>query len=259
MLLVISPAKTLDYATPIRTRKATLPELLARSEQLVGRARKLSPQQLGRLMGISDRLAQLNHERFMNWRQPFSPDNARQALLAFKGDVYAGLDAASLRATDLSFAQQHLRILSGLYGLLRPLDLMQPYRLEMGLKFANSGGADLYQFWGEEITECLNAQLRALQTDVLVNLASQEYFRAVQPGALHAEVITPVFKDRKNGKYRVISFFAKKARGQMVRYIIDRRLNDVAGLKRFKVAGYRYNRAQSSARQWVFTRDRVAG
>jgi hypothetical protein len=255
MLIVLSPAKTLDYETPPQTRKATQPALLERSAQLVADARRLSPEDVGSLMGISDKLAALNHERFMNWGRPFTLDNAKQSILAFKGDVYTGLEADSLGNDDLSYAQKHLRILSGLYGLLRPLDLMQAYRLEMGLKFDNSGGRNLYEFWGSDITEALNKQLKSLNSEVLVNLASNEYFKSVKPALLNSEVITPVFKDLKNGKYRVISFFAKKARGQMARYAIDKRLEDVAGLKKFRVGGYRYNAGESTAREWVFTRE----
>lgn len=255
MLIVISPAKTLDYDTPPATRKHTEPEFLERSSQLVKDARDLSPSELRELMGISENLAELNHRRFMNWAMPFKPENARQSVLAFKGDVYAGLDAETMKAADFTYAQKHLRILSGLYGVLRPLDLMQPYRLEMGLKFANSGGRNLYEFWGSDITDSLNSQLKKLKSDVLVNLASNEYFKAVRGRELHAEVITPVFKDLKNGKYRVISFFAKKARGQMVRYIIDQKLGAVEGIKKFRVDGYKYNKAESTARDWVFTRE----
>jgi cytoplasmic iron level regulating protein YaaA (DUF328/UPF0246 family) len=258
MLIVISPAKTLDYETAPVVKKNTMPVHLQRSAQLVAAARELSPDQMGNLMGISDKLAQLNHQRFMNWGEPFTTNNAKQALLAFKGDVYTGLDAESMAAADFNFAQKHLRILSGLYGLLRPLDLMQAYRLEMGLKFNNPEGKNLYEFWGSEITDSLNKQLKSLKSDVLVNLASNEYFRAVQPAALNAEIITPVFKDLKSGKYRVISFFAKKARGHMARYIIDQRLDDVAGIKKFRVGGYRYNRDLSTARDWVFTRELAA-
>ena len=255
MLIVLSPAKTLDYETPPQTRKATQPALLERSAALVDDARKLSPQDIGALMGVSDKLAELNHQRFMNWGEPFTLDNAKQSVLAFKGDVYTGLDADSMKAADLDYAQKHLRILSGLYGILRPLDLMQPYRLEMGLKFENSGGRNLYEFWGDDITAVLNKQLKSLKSDVLVNLASNEYFKSVRPGELNADIITPVFKDRKNGKYKVISFFAKKARGQMARYVIDRRLEKVSDLKKFKVDGYRYNAGESTAREWVFTRE----
>ncbi len=255
MLIVLSPAKTLDYETPPQTRKATQPALLERSAELVEDARKLSPDAIGDLMGVSDKLAALNHERFMNWGGPFTLDNAKQSVLAFKGDVYTGLDADTMKVADLDYAQKHLRILSGLYGILRPLDLMQPYRLEMGLKFENRGGRNLYEFWGDDITVLLNRQLKSLNSDVLVNLASNEYFKSVRPGELNADVITPVFKDRKNGKYKVISFFAKKARGQMARYAIDKRLEKAGDLKKFRGDGYRYNASESTAREWVFTRE----
>ncbi|MCZ6828755.1 MAG: peroxide stress protein YaaA [Gammaproteobacteria bacterium] len=255
MLMVISPAKTLDYETPVSTRKSTLPEFLPRSGQLIEDIRQLQPDDLRELMGISESLAELNHQRFMNWGEPFTRDNARQSVLAFKGDVYAGLDAASMNAADLNFAQRHLRILSGLYGVLRPLDLMQAYRLEMGLKFANSGGKNLYEFWGSDISDSIAAALKKNRSKVLVNLASNEYFKAVQSKRLEAEVITPLFKDLKNGKYRVVSFFAKKARGQMARYIIDQRMRDVVGIKKFNKDGYKYNKSVSTAYDWVFTRD----
>ncbi len=255
MLTVISPAKTLDFDTPPTTRRATQPRFIERSAELVADARGLSPDDIRELMGVSENIAELNHRRFMDWGQPFSLDNAKQALLAFRGDVYTGLDADSLDTAQLGFAQKHLRILSGLYGLLRPLDLMQPYRLEMGLKFANRGGRNLYEFWGDEIGLELNRELKKSGSSVLVNLASNEYFKAVKPRSLDAEIITPVFKDLKGDKYKVISFFAKKARGQMARYIIERELDDPADLKKFKVGGYRYNKAESAARELVFTRD----
>jgi hypothetical protein len=255
MLTVISPAKTLDFDTPPTTRKTTQPQFLERAADLVEDARSMSPDDIRELMGVSENIARLNHQRFMNWGTPFTLDNAKQSLLAFKGDVYTGLEADSLSAKQLNFAQKHLCILSGLYGLLRPLDLMQPYRLEMGLKFANRGGKNLYEFWGEDITGALNTQLRKSGSPVLVNLASNEYFKSIKAGALDAEVITPVFKDLKGDKYRVISFFAKKARGQMARFIIDGELSDPAGLKKFGADGYRYNKAESTARELVFTRD----
>lgn len=257
MLSVISPAKTLDYDSPVTTRKATQPEFLERSQTLIEDARRLEPSDIRSLMGVSENIAALNHQRFMDWHRPFDKDNARQAILAFKGDVYTGLEAQSMDAKQLAYAQKHLRILSGLYGLLRPLDLMQAYRLEMGLRFSNSGGKNLYEFWGDALTNSLNKQLQKTDTPVLLNLASNEYFKAVKPGALEGEVITPVFKDLKNGKYKIISFFAKKARGQMARYIVDREINDVAALKKYRVAGYRYNAAESSARELVFTRDKA--
>ena len=256
MLTVISPAKTLDYETPPVTRRKTQPLFLERSATLVDDARRLSPDDIRKLMGVSQNIAELNHERFMNWGTPFTLDNAKQSMLAFKGDVYTGLEAESLDADGLKFAQSHLRILSGLYGLLRPLDLMQPYRLEMGLKFGNSGGDNLYQFWGSEITDALNKQLGKSGSRVLVNLASNEYFKVLQKRDIDARIVTPVFKDLKGGKYRVISFFAKKARGQMARFIIDKALNEPEGLKKFRVDGYRFNKALSSEDEYVFTRDK---
>lgn len=255
MLTVISPAKTLDFDTPPTTRKATQPRFLERSAELVADARGLSPADLRELMGVSEQIAELNHRRFMNWGVPFSLDNAKQAVLAFRGDVYTGLDADSLSSAQLGFAQKHLRILSGLYGLLRPLDLIQPYRLEMGLKFANRGGRNLYDFWGDAIGAELNRELKKSGSNVMVNLASNEYFQAVRPRTLDAEIITPVFKDLKGGKYKIISFYAKKARGQMARFIIERELTEPADLKKFRTGGYRYNKAESSARELVFTRD----
>ncbi len=255
MLTVISPAKTLDFETAAPSHRATRPQFLARAAELVEDARALNPDDIRNLMGVSEGIAALNHRRFMDWSQPFNKRNARHSLLAFKGDVYVGLDAATLSERQLRFAQRHLRILSGLYGLLRPLDLMQPYRLEMGLPFANRGGKNLYEFWGSAITEALDASIRKSGTKILVNLASQEYIRAVQLKALQAEVITPVFKDLKGERYKVISFFAKKARGQMARFIIENELQEPDGLKQFNEGGYRYNQAESSARELVFTRD----
>ena len=202
MLTVISPAKTLDFETPPGTKKTTVPQLLDRSAELVEDMQKLSPSDIRGLMGVSEKIADLNHHRFMNWKPPFNLANAKQSLLAFKGDVYTGLEAETLSAAELNFAQKHLRILSGLYGVLRPLDLMQPYRLEMGLKFANRGGKNLYEFWGNEITDDLNAQLKKTKSDVLVNLASNEYFKSIKTGELNADIITPVFKDLKAGKYK---------------------------------------------------------
>ena len=220
--------------------------------------RKFAPHDLSRLMGISDKLGVLNYDRNQSWKPPFTTKNARQAVMAFNGDVYVGLDAYSMNDDDLKFAQDHLRILSGLYGLLRPLDLMQPYRLEMGTKFANSRGKDLYSFWGDTQARLLNQQLKKLGSDVLINLASSEYFKAVDSKTLQAEVITPVFKDYKGGQYKVISFFAKKARGLMSAYIIKNRLTKPAQLKKFNSAGYAFNEAMSSSKEWVFSR-REAG
>lgn len=255
MLTVISPAKTLDFETAAHAPRNTQPEFLPRAAELVQDARALLPDDIRALMGVSESIALLNHQRFMNWQLPFNKRNAKPALLAFKGDVYIGLQADTLDDAQLLFAQQHLRILSGLYGVLRPLDLMQPYRLEMGLPFANRGGRNLYEFWGDAITGSLNAAVRKSGTKVLVNLASQEYFRAVQPRSLQADMITPVFKDLKGGRYKVISFFAKKARGQMARFIIENELQQPDDLKAFSVGGYRYSPAESTARELVFLRD----
>ncbi len=257
MLVVISPAKNLDYETPAVTKKHSQPLFLDHAQQLIEQLRGLAPQDISSLMSISDKLGILNFDRFQRWSQPFDADNAKQALLAFNGDVYTGLQAESFSAADFTYAQQHLRILSGLYGLLRPLDLMQAYRLEMGTKFANSRGTNLYAFWGDIITEALNKQLQQLKSQTLVNLASNEYFKSVKPKQLNAEVITPVFKDWKNDKYKIISFYAKKARGLMAAYIIQQRITDLEGLKGFDLAGYGYNEAMSSGSELVFTRDQA--
>ena len=256
MLMVLSPAKTLDYETPITIKKFSQPSLLNDSALLIKGLKKMSPFEVSSLMHISDKLGTLNFERYQEWQQPFTPDNARQAILAFKGDVYTGLNAETLTAKDLNWAQNHLRILSGLYGVLRPLDLMQAYRLEMGTRLENKRGNDLYEFWGERITNQLNEVLQKDKKPILVNLASNEYFKAVQPKKLNAEVITPVFKDLKGGKYKIISFFAKKARGMMARYIIDNRISRVEDLRHFGTEGYSFNAAMSSDRELVFTRDK---
>ncbi len=237
MLILISPAKTLDYQSPLATTRYTQPELLDHSQQLIQQARQLSAPQISRLMGISDKLADLNATRFHDWQPHFTPDNARQAILAFKGDVYTGLQAETFNDADFDFAQQHLRMLSGLYGVLRPLDLMQPYRLEMGIRLENPRGKDLYQFWGDIITDKLNEALEAQGDRVVVNLASEEYFKSVKPKKLNAELIKPVFLDEKNGKFKVVSFYAKKARGLMSRFIIENRLTKAGSLPRLTVKG----------------------
>ena len=215
--MVISPAKTLDYESPLATSTYTQPEFLEDACELVDQLKTLEPHQISNLMSISDKLGQLNAERFQNWHTPFTPENARQAVLAFKGDVYTGLDAESFSEQDFDFAQQHLRMLSGLYGVLKPLDLMQPYRLEMGTRFENNRGKDLYAFWGSKITEEIN-RLLADDDGVLVNLASNEYFKSVKQKDLEGRLMTPQFKDWKNGQYKMISFYAKKARGLMCRF-----------------------------------------
>ncbi|MBM7344573.1 peroxide stress protein YaaA [Pantoea coffeiphila] len=258
MLMVISPAKTLDYESPLATKRFTQPALLEESQKLIAVARQLSPAQIGSLMHISDKLAVLNAERFNDWQPEFTPENARQAILAFKGDVYTGLQAESFSEDDFDYAQQHLRMLSGLYGLLRPLDLMMPYRLEMGIKLENPAGKDLYSFWGDRLTLALNDALAAQGDDVLVNLASDEYFKSVKPKQLNGEIIKPVFLDEKNGKFKVISFYAKKARGLMSRYIIQNRLTKPEQLKKFDVDGYVYDADGSKGNELVFKRREVA-
>lgn len=254
MLVVISPAKNLDFETPVPTRKHSKASLLDDSQVLMEGLRLLSPQQISALMGISDKLGVLNYDRFQQWQLPFTLSNARQALLAFKGDVYVGLDAYSFTNEQFGFSQQHLRILSGLYGVLKPLDLMQAYRLEMGTRYDNARGKDLYAFWGNKITLELNAQLKKLGSRTLVNLASNEYFKSVQASLIAADVITPVFKDWKGGKYKIISFFAKKARGRMSAYIITNGITDPSKLTGFDWDGYGYNSALSERGQLVFTR-----
>ena len=254
MLTVISPAKTLDYETPPVTGAFTQPTQLSQSRKLIRRLRQLDSDAISRLMSVSDNLAELNRQRFRQWKTPFKPENARQALFAFKGDVYLGLDAYSLDEDALDFTQQHLRILSGLYGILRPLDLMQPYRLEMGTRLDTEMGSNLYQFWDERITRLLNQELQQSGAKTLVNLASNEYFKAVKPKLLKAEIVTPTFREYRKGEYRFISFSAKKARGLMARYMIDQRIDDVEGLKDFDYEGYKYNASLSTAKDWVFTR-----
>jgi len=254
MLTIISPAKTLDYESKLATQRYTQPELLDKSSQLINIAKKMTPADISSLMGISDKLALLNAERFNDWKPDFTPDNARQAILAFKGDVYTGLQAEDFSEQDFDFAQAHLRMLSGLYGLLRPLDLMRPYRLEMGIRLANPQGSNLYSFWGDLLTEKLNTLLAEQGDKVLVNLASDEYFKAVKPAKLQAEIIKPVFLDEKNGKYKVISFYAKKARGLMSRFIIKERLKKADQLQDFNLEGYQFDATRSQGNELVFTR-----
>ena len=254
MLMVISPAKTLDFESPLATQRFTQSTLLEKSQQLIDVARDLSPAQISSLMSISDKLAHLNADRFNQWQPPFTLDNARQAILAFKGDVYTGLQAETFSDADFDFAQQHLRMLSGLYGVLRPLDLMQPYRLEMGIKLANPAAKDLYGFWGDLLTQKLNEAMAEQGDEVLINLASDEYFKAVKPKQLNGELIKPVFLDEKNGKFKVISFYAKKARGLMSRYVIQNRLSKPEQLKQFDVDGYFFAADESKGNELVFKR-----
>lgn len=255
MFFVLSPAKNLNEkdASPVQTY--TQPDLLHESEILMHRLRELAPQQIAELMHVSDKIALLNTERNAAWHTPFTPDNAKQAVFMFNGDVYEGLAAGTLQAGQIGYLQQHVRLLSGLYGVLRPLDLMQPYRLEMGTALSNPRGKNLYEFWGDTITELLNQTLQETGSDVLVNLASQEYFKSVNTKKLTARLVTPVFKDEKNGKYKIISFYAKRARGLMVRYAAEHNITDPEMLKRFDYEGYAFNEAASTESEWVFMRE----
>ncbi|KXU39097.1 hypothetical protein AXE65_10320 [Ventosimonas gracilis] len=255
MLMVISPAKTLDYTTKPVTQTFSQPEYLAQSAQLIALLREMTPAQISELMQLSDKLAGLNVARYASWQPPFSLDNAKQALLAFKGDVYTGLAAEDFSEQDFAFAQNHLRILSGLYGLLRPLDLMQPYRLEMGTRLANQRGKDLYAFWGTQISQWLNQALAQQGDNLLLNLASSEYFSAVKKEALNAQIIDTEFRDLKNGQYKIISFYAKKARGLMARFVIKQRVRQLDALKAFNAEGYYFSKGLSSENRLVFLRD----
>ena len=259
MIFVLSPAKALDYDTPPTTQRHSDPDYLDDAQELIDLLKQRTPAEIAALMKLSDPLATLNAARYESWSRPFSRDNAKQAVLAFNGDVYEGLQATTLDETALDWAQQHVRILSGLYGLLRPLDLMQAYRLEMGTRLDNARGRNLYAFWGDKITDALNTLLRAERDAgddeaALVNLASEEYFKSVKPARLSARVVTPVFEDWKSGQYKIISFYAKRARGLMVRYAIDRRARAVDDLLGFDYEGYAFDAASSDPDRPVFRR-----
>ena len=256
MLAIISPAKTLDFDSPAPTRKHTQPQFLEESGELIERLREFAPPDLADLMGISSKLAELNVDRYASWAPPFTRRNARQAVLAFKGDVYLGLDAYGYTERDFTWAQKHVRILSGLHGLLKPLDLIQPYRLEMGTRLQNRRGSNLYDFWEDRVTAALNDAIAAQKQPLLINLASNEYFNAIDAGRLDARIVTPTFKDLSRGRYRFLSFFAKKARGLMTSYIVKNRVSTLKALKAFDWQGYRFCKEQSSADDWVFLRDR---
>ncbi|QLB14789.1 hypothetical protein A6B39_04630 [Mannheimia granulomatis] len=255
MLAIISPAKTLDFETKIEGFAFSQPNLTACSQELIDICKKLSPAEVAGLMSISDKLAALNVARFADWQLTHNEKNAKAALFAFKGDVYTGLDAEGLTKAQVEYAQSHLRMLSGLYGLLKPLDLMQPYRLEMGTKLANPKGKDLYAFWGNTITEHLQQAIDEQGDSILVNLASDEYYGAVKPQNLNATIVKPIFLDEKNGKYKVISFYAKKARGMMVRFMLETKPTDIEQLKAFNYAGYWFDETSSTATELVFKRE----
>ncbi|MGD9773142.1 peroxide stress protein YaaA [Diaphorobacter sp.] len=260
MLFLLSPAKSLDYDTPLPAGLPhTQPHFVPQAQRLIDVLREKSPQEVASLMSISDPLAALNVARYAAWQPQFTPANARQAVLAFNGDVYEGLQAQTLSGDDLQWAQQHVAILSGLYGVLRPLDLMQPYRLEMGTRLATDAGANLYQFWGTRIAEHLNQQLAADTSPVVVNLASQEYFKSVDARALKARVIECVFEDCKAGQYKIISFYAKRARGLMARWAIQQRVSLPQQLEQFDLEGYAFHPPSSEPQRLVFRRDAVSG
>lgn len=252
MILLLSPAKSLDFETPPTVSVFSQPEFLYRSTPLMECLRRLAPHELAALMGISDKLAVLNAGRNAEWAPPFSPENAKQAVLAFDGDVYEGLAASDMSLPDLEFAQERLRILSGLYGLLRPLDLIQPYRLEMGTKLANPAGKDLYAYWGGTLSDALTGLLDGDEVPVLVNLASEEYFKAAKQ--VRRRVIHPVFEDWKGGRYKIVSFYAKRARGLMARHAILNRLTEPEALKGFDLEGYAFAPEVSDGDRWVFRR-----
>ncbi len=254
MLFLLSPAKSLDYDTPWDGVTPTQPEFVERSAQLIGLLRHKTSADLSQLMGISAALADLNVARFKSWSKHFTPQNAKPAVLAFNGDVYEGLDANSLKPAQLQWAQQHLAILSGLYGVLKPLDLMQPYRLEMGTALANPKGANLYRYWGGEIAQYLNQRLADESQPIVVNLASQEYFKSVDRKVLQARVIECVFEEGRSGQFKVISFMAKRARGLMARYAITQKVKTPAALEKFNLEGYAYSPEVSSPDRLVFRR-----
>ena len=254
MLIVVSPAKKLDYDTPAKTKKSTTPDFLEDSQILIDRLRQFSAIDIAELMHLSMKLAELNFDRYESWSLPLTTDNAKQAMFAFKGDVYTGLDAESFSATDINFAQKHFRMLSGLYGLLRPLDLMFPYRLEMGTKLDTKRGKNLYEFWGHTITNAINKQLKSSKSEHLINLASNEYFKSVKTKDINGEIITPAFKEYKNGEYKMIGIYAKRARGLLSRYIIQNQLSAPEDIKNFDLDGYKFNSKVSKGNNWVFTR-----
>jgi len=254
MLITISPSKGQDFETPAPIDTFTLPERLQDSQLLIDELKKIDVQGVRELMTVSENIASLNVDRFKTFSTPFTLSNAKQALFAFKGDVYSGISAVQYSEEDLQYAQNHLRMLSGLYGALRPLDLIQPYRLEMKTKLKNPRGDNLYQFWGDRITESLNKVLATHDNPVLINLASNEYFKAVKPKLLKGKLLTINFKETKNGKTRIIAIFAKRARGMMTDYILRNRINSIEEIKKFDVAGYQFSDVDSNEKQITFVR-----
>jgi len=256
MIFLISPAKSLDFESASLSDEYTQPDFLNESQQLIGVMREYDWPSIAGLMKVSENISKLNVQRFTDWCQPFDIQNAKQAVFAFNGDVYNGIAVETMKAEQLRYIQSNLRILSGLYGLLRPMDLIQAYRLEMGIKLVNPKGKNLYEFWGDKITGKINAQLD-VQCPALVNLASNEYYKSVRSKNIKANIITPIFKDEKKGVYKIISFYAKKARGLMVRYAADNLIVNPEDLKGFDYEGYQYSQSESSETEWVFTRKEI--
>ncbi|MFT4681092.1 MAG: cytoplasmic iron level regulating protein YaaA (DUF328/UPF0246 family) [Granulosicoccus sp.] len=254
MNIIISPAKRLDLKSEPSISSFTIPEDLDKSEQLIKKLRSMSAKQIKELMGLSADLTKLNVERYSVWSEDMNSESARQAIFTFDGEVYRGIDVPNLSEKDLVYAQEYLSILSGLHGVLRPLDLIKPYRLEMGTKLPLRRKKNVYEFWGERITERLNNQLKSVESNVLINLASSEYFKAIDFNKLKARVIEPVFMDLKNGEYKILFAYAKLARGYMTGYVLRNKLSDPEDLKQFNIEGYRYSESLSKDNRWVFTR-----
>jgi len=254
MLVTLSPSKGQDFEEPALSKKYSKPADLKDSELLIKELRKIKSKQLQEMMDVSENIAELNVDRYKTFKTPFTTKNAKQAIFAFKGDVYSGLELSSFDEDDYAYAQDHLRILSGLYGCLRPLDLIQPYRLEMKTKLKNERGDNLYQFWDDRITRSINKELKKQKEPVLVNLASNEYFKSVKPKLLEGRLLNINFKETRNGKTRVVAIFAKRARGMMADYIIRNRIEKPQDLKKFRLGGYRFNKELSDDKQWTFER-----
>jgi len=254
MIVLMNSSKTMDFDTTAGKLKHSVPQFLKESQLLVKELRRLSESEFSKLLKISEKLTKLNIERYAKWQIKAEGSTSKQALLAFRGDIYSGMEVDVYKAEDFEFAQNHVRILSGLYGILRPLDLIQPYRLEMATKLATARGKDLVQFWGTKINDSINKLLKREKSGVLINLCSLEYFNSIKPASLDATVVTPVFKEYRDGSYRFITLYAKKARGMMCNYIIQNRLERLEDLKSFDSEGYQYNKKISSDREWVFTR-----
>jgi len=255
MLILISPAKTLDFKTPAPVKSYTIPEFLSKSRQIISTLKKLKSNKISDLMNISPKLGQLNFERYQEWNLDKSIENAKQTVFAFKGDVYIGIDIKQFSHDDLQHAQNHLRILSGLHGILRPMDLIQAYRLEMGTKLMINRKKNLYEFWSDSITKSINNQLETINSDIIINLASDEYFKSINTKKLKAKIITPSFMDYKNGSYKFLSFYGKKARGMMTRYILKNRLTKPEDIKLFDEAGYYFSENKSTVDKLIFFRD----